>query len=59
MGLNIASVAQLKILAKCCRIGVPSYISLVFPPVFTTCDLEAEFWVAEADMQLIPVPYNL
>jgi hypothetical protein len=51
-------LARLKILAKCCRIGVLSYISLVFPPVFTTCDLEAEFWVAEADMQLISVPYN-
>src|SRR5271166_3822221 len=37
-------VARLKILAKCCRIGVLSYISLVSPPVFTTCDLEAEFW---------------
>jgi hypothetical protein len=47
-----------KMLAKCCRIGFLSYISLVFPPVSTTCDLEAEFWVAEADMQLIPVPYN-
>jgi hypothetical protein len=62
-------VARLKILANCCRIGLLSYISqqqvsrtaftyVVFPPVFTS-DLEAEFWVAEADMQLIAVPYNL
>jgi hypothetical protein len=56
--LRAPGVARLKILAKCCRTGVLSYISLVFPPVFTTCDLEAEFWVAEADMQLISVPYN-
>jgi hypothetical protein len=52
--INTGRVARLKMLAKCCRIGFLSYISLVFPPVYTTCDLEAG-----ADMQLIPVPYNL
>jgi hypothetical protein len=29
------------------------------PPLTAIRDEETDFWVAEADMQLIPVPYNL